>query len=254
MHHWSLRRALVAAIATPAALLLVAGPASAHVAVTPETVTTGSDAQLSFSVLNERDNASTVKLELNLPTDTPIVGVSVRPVPGWSAALVTSKLDTPITMPDGDTVTEAVTKVTWTGGKIDPGQYQNFDLSVGPLPDKPGPLVFKVLQTYSSGEVVRWIDVTPPGGAEPEHPAAVVDLVAATQGETPASGAATPEASAPAAPVVTAAAPSTSDSVARVLGGLALVAGLAAVGIALTRRRGAPAAAGQPTDRETSSV
>ena len=53
-------------------------------------------------------------------------------------------------------------------------------MSFGPLPDDTDELVFKALQTYSSGEVVSWIDETPEGGAEPEHPAPVVHLVAAT--------------------------------------------------------------------------
>jgi periplasmic copper chaperone A len=38
--------------------------------------------------------------------------------------------------------------------------------------------VFKALQTYESGEVVRWIEETPPGGEEPEFPAPVLKLTA----------------------------------------------------------------------------
>jgi uncharacterized protein YcnI len=33
---------------------------------------------------------------------------------------------------------------------------------------------FKALQTYDNDTVVRWIEVTPAGGAEPEHPAPVL--------------------------------------------------------------------------------
>ena len=40
-------------------------------------------------------------------------------------------------------------------------------------------LVFKALQTYSDGSVVRWIELTPAGGPEPEHPAPVLTLTAA---------------------------------------------------------------------------
>jgi hypothetical protein len=39
-------------------------------------------------------------------------------------------------------------------------------------------LIFKALQTYSTGEVVRWIEVAPEGGARPEHPAPVVTVQA----------------------------------------------------------------------------
>ena len=39
-------------------------------------------------------------------------------------------------------------------------------MSLGPLP-KADQFVFKALQTYTDGEVVRWIE-EPTGGAEPE--------------------------------------------------------------------------------------
>jgi hypothetical protein len=39
-------------------------------------------------------------------------------------------------------------------------------------------LTFSAIQTYSSGEEVAWIE-TAGGGAEPEHPAPTVQLVAA---------------------------------------------------------------------------
>jgi uncharacterized protein len=38
-------------------------------------------------------------------------------------------------------------------------------------------LTFKALQTYSNGDVVRWIEQSAPGGPEPEHPAPSVTLV-----------------------------------------------------------------------------
>ena len=39
---------------------------------------------------------------------------------------------------------------------------------------------FKALQTYNNGDIVRWIEPTPAGGEEPEHPAPV--LTRARQG------------------------------------------------------------------------
>jgi periplasmic copper chaperone A len=58
---------------------------------------------------------------------------------------------------------------------IKPGQFQEFPVSAGPLPatDK---LVFKALQTYSDGNVVRWIEEPGADGKEPEHPAPVLKL------------------------------------------------------------------------------
>ena len=60
-------------------------------------------------------------------------------------------------------------------------QFQEFDVSLGPLPDI-DQIVFKALQTYSDGEIVRWID-EPAAGTEPEHPAPVLKLAAAGSGQ-----------------------------------------------------------------------
>jgi periplasmic copper chaperone A len=59
--------------------------------------------------------------------------------------------------------------------QVKPGQFREFDVSLGPLP-KTDRIVFKALQTYSDGDIVRWIDVPQDGQAEPEHPAPVLKL------------------------------------------------------------------------------
>jgi uncharacterized protein YcnI len=144
-------------------------------------------------VPNERDNASTTSLAVQLPTDHPLASVSVRPVPGWTADVEQATLPTPVKTDDGE-VTEAASTITWTGGSIGPGEFQEFDISVGPLPDDVDSLTFPAVQTYSNGEVVRWIDLAQPGQAEPEHPAPTLTLTkggeaAATTATTSAAGA-----------------------------------------------------------------
>jgi uncharacterized protein YcnI len=218
-----------AAAVAAAALMALAGPASAHVTVNPRSVTTGGFAELSFRVPTESASASTTQLEVTFPTETPLAHVSTKPIPGWTATVEKAKLATPIKTDDGE-ITEAVSKITWTGGAIAPGQYQNFDVSAGAFPDKPGELVFKAVQTYSDGSVVRWIDVVAPGGAEAEHPAPVLEVKAAA-----------PEQGAPTAttPGTTPAAADASDAdgLARGLGAAGLLAGLIALGLVLARKR-----------------
>jgi len=185
------RSALVAAVVGGLTLALAA-PASAHVTVNPNTATPGSYSKVTFRVPNEKDSANTTKLEVNLPADHPIASVSVKPLPGWTAVTEKNKLATPIKSDDGD-ITEAVTKITWTAdanSAIKPGQFQEFDVSLGPLPES-GQLIFKALQTYSDGDVVRWIDEPTTGGTEPDHPAPVLKLAAATAPAAPAAPAAT---------------------------------------------------------------
>jgi uncharacterized protein YcnI len=180
-----LRRATVATVGAAAITLALAAPASAHVTVNPKSATKGGYTKVAFRVPNEKDSGETTKLEVNLPTDKPIASVSLKPLPGWTATSETTKLATPIKSDDGE-ITEAISKITWTaaaGAAIKPGQFQEFEVSLGPLPDT-DQVVFKALQYYSDGDVVRWIDEPTAGGAEPDHPAPVLTLTAA-DGTTP---------------------------------------------------------------------
>jgi uncharacterized protein len=139
----------------------------------------------------------------------------------------------------GDQITEEVDTITWTGsgaeGKIGPGQFRDFGLSVG-VPDRPGKsLTFKSIQTYDTGEVVRWIN--PPDSED--DPAPQVHLTA-SEGE---HGAAEPAETEPAAATTAAdrgddsGAPTWLAIVALVVGAAGLVAGLA--GLSAARRRSA---------------
>lgn len=174
-----MRRTLLALSAVTGLVVLVAAPAYAHVTVNPNSAAKGSYAKLTFRVPNETDDATTAAFEINFPTDHPLASVSVEPVPGWSFAVAKETLAKPIESDDG-AVTDAVTKITWTGGAIAPGEFQEFSVSVGPLPTDADSLTFKALQTYDNGSIVRWIDPTPTSGAEPDHPAPVLSLTAAT--------------------------------------------------------------------------
>jgi uncharacterized protein YcnI len=182
-------RLLVLVGMTAAVMLLAVGPAAAHVTVNPREAPKGGRAEFSFRVPNERDNASTTKLEVTFPTDTPIPSARILPVAGWTAKVERAKLAQPVKSGD-DEITEAISKITWTGGKIDPDQYMNFTVNAGPLPDNADQLVFKAVQTYSNGEVVNWIQEAAEGAEEPEHPAPVLKLIAAPAGENDHGGAA----------------------------------------------------------------
>lgn len=175
----SLRLALAAAVA--AALVTVfAGPASAHVTI-PDPGTKGGFSIVTLSVPNERDDASTTKVEVQLPKDHPLAFVSVQPKPGWEVSTTKRTLDEPIEA-FGETYDEVVDTVTWSGGTIEPGQFDTFSISVGPLPEDVDSLAFPAIQTYSSGEEVAWIEPTPASGEEPEHPAPTLVLVAGDDG------------------------------------------------------------------------
>jgi len=216
----SIRRTAVAAAAALVLVVATALPAMAHVTVDPAQAPAGGFTVLTFKVPNERDNAGTTKLEVQLPTDHPFSSVSVRPNGAWTATTATAPLPQPVTDDDGNQITEAVSTVTWEGSRIAPGQFEEFQLQVGPLPDAAGAtLSFPAVQTYDNGEVVRWIDPVVAGQPEPQHPAPSLVLTAAG-GDAPAAAA--PSSSS-----------SSSDTTGRTLGIIGIVVGAAGVVIAV---------------------
>lgn len=161
-----------------AALFAWTVPAFAHVSVSPDEAPAGGFTTLTFQVPNEEDDATTTKVEVTFPADNPIADASVQPVPGWTIDVAKAKLETPVTTDEGDSLDERVDSVTWTaadGEGIGAGEFQQFLVSVG-LPDEAGALAFPALQTYSNGDVVRWVDPVTEGGPEAEHPEPVVTL------------------------------------------------------------------------------
>lgn len=215
---------------------VLAVPAAAHVTVDPKTAVKGSYAKITFRVPNERD-VPTTKIAVKFNLDHPIASVSVKPTPGWTYEVTKAPLPKPIESGHG-TITEGVSVITWSGGEIKPGEFQEFSVSGGPLPTDVDALQFPAVQTYADGEEVAWID--PPaaeGQPRPEHPAPLLKLTdanAAPAGDASSSGS-TDSAPAVTAAPETGAEASDSDSgnglavAALVVGGIALVLGAASL-------------------------
>ena len=186
------------------AVLFGATPAFAHVAVEATDTSRGAEVStLTFRVPNEEDGAATNQVEVFFPANVKFELVATEPIPGWAA-------------------TKDAAKVTWTGGRIAPGQFQEFKIEVGPLP-KTDSIVFKAIQTYDNGDVVRWIDLTPASGKEPEHPAPTLSLTAASKDEGSGSSSTTGGKS--------------TDDVGRGLGIAAIVLSAVAIAVASRPRR-----------------
>jgi uncharacterized protein YcnI len=168
-----------------AAILAMPVLAQAHVTVQPETAEAGGFSVVTFRVPNERDDASTTQVRVTLPKDQPIGSVQTTPVAGWKITTATRQLDKPIEM-FGEQLDAVVSEVTWTAtdGGIRPRQFQDFNLSLGQLPES-GELVFNALQTYSSGEKVNWNEVSTDPSVEPEHPAPILTITPAAAKEVP---------------------------------------------------------------------
>jgi periplasmic copper chaperone A len=133
---------------------LTAAVAEAHVTVIPSAARPGETPTLTFRVLNERSDSTTEEFDLFIPA-----GVTAKPADrrGWTMVQTGSqvqwKADSPADAISGD-------------------KAKDFAVTVGPLP-KADRLIFKALQHYSSGEVVRWIQEPTP---DAERPAPVLQL------------------------------------------------------------------------------
>ncbi len=227
-------------VATATGAFLVGGAltASAHVTPDPPTAPKGAGDQVfTFRVPNELPTANTVKFTLQLPQDHPIASVDVLAMPGWTSTVQTKHLATPITTDDGS-FSEVASVITWTGGKIAPGQYGDFEILAQGLPTDTDQLVFKALQGYDNGETVAWIETQP----NAEHPAPTVELTA----EVPESGATSTTVAASSSSKVTAVKVTKSSDSSKglaiaglVVGGIGLVVAIVALVLARKRPAGA---------------
>ncbi|NLU85076.1 YcnI family protein [Rhodococcus sp. HNM0569] len=198
--------------ATAGALVLSAGIASAHVSVVAPDAEQGGYTVLTFRVPTESDTASTTKLTVELPN---LKSARTEPLPGWTSVV------------DKDPTSKEATSVTWTadpGVGVAPGQFQQFVLSAGPLPES-DEVSFPAQQTYDDGQVVAWDQPVGDDGSEPEHPAPSLSL-AASSGDGHGHGASASDSAAAADETA-----SSKDDTARWLGGIGLVLG--ALGAAL---------------------
>jgi periplasmic copper chaperone A len=252
MSRTTLRLATVAAVAATAAVL-AASPASAHVTAQPGRAEQGGYGVVDLRVPNESDTAGTVKLVVTLPADHPFPSVRTTPVPGWTATVTKAPLTPPVRV--GELLlSEAARTVTWTadpGTRINPGEYLDFPLSLGPFPTGLDTISLPAVQTYDDGEVVAWDQPATADGSEPERPAPVVSLTPATGagGHGAHDGAATAPEPATAPPV---------DDTARWLAGAGLLVGALGLGVGagavLRSRRPAPAPVERVPEREHSAA
>jgi uncharacterized protein len=242
-----LRKTTTLAAVAGAIALLAPSAALAHVSFHPNAIPQGAFVTTDIRVPNEESSASVTAVRVKLPEG--VLDAQGAPPAGWSFSSKTKKLAKPIKTDDG-TVTSEVTEVDFTGGKVKPGEFGDFPVALG-LPDsaKQGQVIgFPTIQTYSNGDVVRWIgdptadkpaptiDVTAPGAAALDvtggdaGPPAKLPANLTGVASAPSSGTATPVAAArPATTVITRKETSTLSVIALIVGALGLVAGGAAL-------------------------
>ena len=178
-----------APIVAVAATLVLAPAAAAHVTLNPPEWEAGGFARFALRVPNERDNADTTRISVKFPEQ--VLSASFQPVEGWKRTVKMVELDQPIDV-EGEQVTERIDTVTWSGGRIRPGEFQEFGVSFRTPEEPDTELAFPAVQRYSNGDVVRWIG--PPDAEEPAPVVAITEAPpeeggAAAPAETPAQAA-----------------------------------------------------------------
>ena len=217
----ALRRALPFVLAVAACC---AWPPAAwgHAVIQPNTSRPAEQQVYTLTIPSERDS-DVVSVSVQVPDA--IDSVLVENKPGWKVAL----------QREGD----RVAVVRWSGGRIAPDQYDSFRF-IARNPVRAGAVDWKVIQRYTDA-TDRWIG--PPDSEQPAprttitEQAQQVDAINTEEGTAPAQAS---EGAAPATGGSTSGGDDDSNTVPIVLGVVALVAAVAALGLALASRRRRP--------------
>ena len=234
-----LRRFAIVPVVTTLLVLMWCGAASAHVTVDPPSAPQGGTVKLSFLAPNEEAPATVTDVQIYFPVPpaTPIPTVTVEPKAGWTFHITNLHLTTPIVTDDGS-ISQIVSEIEWKASTpadaIGANEFGEFTIDADGLPDSGTQVVFKAIQTYSNGDIVRWIEPVPASGDAPEHPTPILQL-------TPASGSTTPTTNGSATAATTTGFAKKSDvNSARATGVIGIVVGavgLVAAAVALATRR-----------------
>ena len=158
------------------AVLVVAGPATAHVDVLPAELAQGQSAELTIRVPNEREGLRTTRVRVTIPEQVTVYSFGPPP-PGWKV--------TPIRAANGKFGT-----IVYSGGSIPPNGYVNF--TVLGTPFESGTAIWAVRQTYSDGVVKPWTGPPEKPGEEsaetgPSEPGPAAAQTILEPGAVPAS-------------------------------------------------------------------
>ncbi len=149
--------ALVALLGVVLAAALGVGGASAHVSVTPARVPPNSSQSFTLRVPTERE-APTIRLRVEFPPELTVSRFQSKA--GWSREVERDSQ-------------QRIVAATWSGGKIAPGEFDDFVFTAR-TPATAGKLLVKAYQSYEGGETVAWVN------AEEPNPAPVIDVQADT--------------------------------------------------------------------------
>jgi len=140
--------------------------ASAHVTLETGEASVGASYKAVMRVPHGCEGSATTAIRIRIPSG--VIGVKPKPKPVWQLNVVTGSYPKPFTL-RGAKVTEGVTELSWSNGKLADAHYDEFiftsvlaeELEAGKT------IYFPVVQECERG-VHRWIEIPKDGENSPE--------------------------------------------------------------------------------------
>jgi periplasmic copper chaperone A len=145
------------------------GPAAAHVTLEAQEAKIGMPYKAVLRVPHGCEGAATVALRVRIPDG--VIAVKPMPKPGWMLTTNSGKYSKTYTFFHNAKLSEGVTEITWSGGKLPDAWYDEFvfqgflagDLEAGKT------IYFPVVQECEQG-VHRWIEIPAAGKSAADYP------------------------------------------------------------------------------------
>lgn len=151
--------------------------ASAHVVFNQANVAPNALTTLELRVTHGCDGAPTKEVRVTIPNG--ITRVTPRALSGWQVAVSKRRLPMPVTL-HGETVTETINTITWSGGSFPDFAYQQFEIRAM-MPNEPGKMLYFPIEQICETGKISWsqIPAAPAGVGTLREPAPFVTLSSA---------------------------------------------------------------------------
>src|SRR5712672_3015125 len=137
-----------------AGLALAPALARAHTTADPDEGAAGTYLRTAFRITHGCKGSPTTAVPVRMPAGVILANPVLKP--GWTIEIKTWPLETPVDSGHGFKVGEAVTEVTWRGGRLENAQFDEFVVMLR-LPDLPEgkageTIYFPTVQACEKGE------------------------------------------------------------------------------------------------------
>ena len=151
------RKFVFGAVGACVGLSAASAPTSAHITLERQEAPVGSSYKAVLRVPHGCDGSPTTAIRVRLPAG--IIAVKPMPKPGWQLDAKTGTYPKPFTL-RGTPVTEGVTEISWSGGKLLDAHYDEFVFTGTIAEELTGgqTIHFPVVQECETG-VHRWIEI-----------------------------------------------------------------------------------------------